>query len=278
MQHHRRSEPRRPDVQRALGFEFPQTWALPVLRIRFHPEPQITAFCGTATVLGGNLVVGAAHVLEDAAAGEDQPSVAIIRESDPVHRPARITEVERHPDPETDLAIARFDAAELPRPFAQFALATGWVRVRSFGYPNELVRPTELDDYRFQGRCLEGHVLRQLEPGAREFQVTAPALELSFPVAEGMSGSPIFTFNALDPKTRFLCGIAIGSRRTGVAQDYTIEQSEGGSPLREERVERVVEVGIAIRVSDYMHWPIRMLDGQELGQLLQPQDGEVTSS
>jgi hypothetical protein len=136
-----------------------------------------------------------------------------------------------------------------------------------YGYPDELagVR-SDLQGYQLDARHLKGYVTRALLPGDH-FQVEAQSLELSFPIPKGMSGSPVFVQMQTG---RMICGIATGSIEIATVRHRTLAELEEGKPLREEREERIVEAGIAVRTSYYLDWTPGLLSGKKLGDLLGP--------
>jgi hypothetical protein len=87
------------------------------------------------------------------------------------------------------------------------------------------------------------------------------ALELSFPIQKGVSGSPILT--AKEGGDYYICGIATGSVEIATVRHRSLAEIEEGKPLVEERIERVVEAGIAVRTSYYLDWQPELLEGPE---------------
>jgi hypothetical protein len=258
------SEPKSYDDLRALGFTWPTEWAAPVLRVLLT-EPSITAFCGTASLLGDDLFLTAGHVADAAGLVEGEyPCLAIFVTEEQQYQVGPVIALERHEAAGVDLAIGRFDRVAVPRTLSGWGMVGGWSDVKCVGYPDELVGPTEFSAYSFGARFLKGYVMRRLESGDH-FQLTFPSLELSFPIPKGMSGAPIL---AETQAGHVLCGIATSSVEVRVAHHHTIAETEEGNPYREERVERIVEVGIALRVSEFMTWSPPLLEGRTLGDLL----------
>jgi hypothetical protein len=147
-------------------------------------------------------------------------------------------------------------------------LAGGWTDAKMFGYPDELAGPrTGIAGYQLDARYLKGYVTRSLAPGEL-FQVEAQALELSFPIPKGMSGSPLFA--EPQPGRRVICGVATGSAEVALVRHRTLMELEEGQPIREEVEQRVIEVGVALRTSYYLDWSPDSLGGRKLGDLLGP--------
>jgi Trypsin-like peptidase domain len=253
---------------------FPASFVGAVVRISVE-EARITEFCGSAALLRDSLLLTARHVADDAVTGAGEPCLVVFDSATGRNRRAVIEAVEPHPDRRVDLALGRFGWVEgtgrsvaIGRPFAGWGLASGWTDVKIFGFPDELVGPTDFVAYRFDGRFLKGYVTRTLEPG-EHFQVESRALELSFAIPKGMSGAPVF-IEAGD--ARNICGIATGSVEVAVIRHRSLAELEDGQPRLEERVERVVEAGIAVRTSFYLDWRANILEGETLGDVLAVKD------
>lgn len=264
------TEPVSVEEMKRLGMVFPTCWIGAVLSVDLEPA-KIRGFYGTATILGDDLFLTARHVLDDAVA--DGGTVCVIV-TDPDTNEKRVTVAQvydPHPSVGVDLALGKYwwpddagDPLDLGHPFAGWGLATGWADVKVIGYPDELVGQTRLRQYGFDARFLKGHVTRSLVPGDH-FQVDAQALELSFPIPKGMSGSPVFLEQT---GGRYIGGIAVGSIEIATVHHRTLSELEEGKPLREEREQRIVEAGIAVRTSAYLDWAPDILQGKKLGDLL----------
>jgi hypothetical protein len=102
------------EEQKALGIAFPSEWVAPVLRVRMKPEPTVTEFCGTATLLGGLFLLTARHVIESSLAARGLSDgeffcVSLFQvEGGGRQYIRRILVHEHHADAGVDLTIARF--------------------------------------------------------------------------------------------------------------------------------------------------------------------------
>lgn len=262
---------------RDAGFIFPGEWISPVIGSRGHPEDE-PRFFGTATLIGGLFFVSARHVLE-AARSADAVWLATVKVEEvnkvgdpfPLHF-WQVEVSEAHPKG-WDIEVGRLgeDPGVLP-PFEGVVYAPPLSDVICVGYPEEAVRNVEEGDFAALNnpRFFKGYVTRRLEN--REDFARGPSCELSFPILEGMSGSPIWslmetpTYGGTDIK-RGLVGIATHSAnsRVGVFEEV-VRDAEGGE-IRE-KTARVVEVGVAVRASAIADWPLRLADGVELGSLV----------
>lgn len=82
----------------------------------------------------------------------------------------------------------------------------------------------------------KGNIVSVNQPSAR----TAPALTLSYPIIEGLSGSPVLTYHN-GPK---IVGLAFGSISSRVTASEVLEYEDDRVRLRE-TVLRVIEFGLA---------------------------------
>ncbi len=109
-------------------------------------------------------------------------------------------------------------------------------------------------------RYLKGYVTRFLGPSTAP--VSGPSLELSFPISGGMSGSPVWGMATGTPgheHDRVLIGIATHTVDSRVAAwEEVVEESGEGHRLRTEKTARVVEAGIAVRLSALEDWTPRL--------------------
>jgi len=255
-----------------LGMFVPGEWIAPI--VQFVPEERrITRFCGTAVLLGGDFFLTARHVMPPSGA-EPRPHLAIADLSDPENIRyvfVQLVGAEFAPGG-SDLAIGRLDAWAAERQFVGVGFAAPLSDVVCVGYPEDLVRPVERGDMDAldNPRYLKGYVTRFLEPSAAAALVKDPSLELSFPISRGMSGSPVWGMATGTPgheDDRVLIGIAthtVDSRI--VTWEEVVEGAGGGHPVRTETA-RVVETGIAVRLSALEDWRPR-LSGVPLGAII----------
>jgi hypothetical protein len=143
------TEPTSYDEAISLGRIFPTAWVGAVLRVDLA-QARIDAFCGTATLLGEELFLTAEHVLNDALSEPRTAALVLLDPKTGIRRVTAIQAHEGHPQQGVDLAIGKFawvegtgDPLDIPAPFAGWSLPSGWVDVKTLGFPDELVRPTE---------------------------------------------------------------------------------------------------------------------------------------
>jgi hypothetical protein len=240
------------------GYVYPGDWVSPVMRGR----PEAWEFCGTAALLGNNLFLTARHVIEDslAARGLDEDETFWLHWTDAPGGnafAASVSDWEFHPDSAVDLAVGRFEGRSSGAPFVGgITLPQLGKNLQMVGFPSDRVLGLKEAEPRFHWRFLMGHVTGAVDPAA------PTALELSFPVVAGMSGSPIYYHEP--PSAPLLVGIAVGNRESYIAQRESIFQGEEDAP---DRIFRVVEYGVAVRLSLCVRWEIVLANG-ELGTLV----------
>jgi Trypsin-like peptidase domain len=221
-------------------------------------------FYGTATLLGGELFLTARHVADELARANDEPHV--ISAAGNGEQAVPVIDCDSPWSGQADLAIGRVDGwLGLPL-FHGLGEARGWDDIRSFGFPDELARSSDLRKYRLEPRFMRGYVMRQLRPSSDETGVTAASLELSFAVPQGMSGSPLLITTQ---RGVALAGIAVGSRDIQVVEYQHVEQrADGGEHF--ERTARIVEVGIGVRLAPLSAEPIPLAQDRTLEAIVGP--------
>jgi hypothetical protein len=116
-------------------------------------------------------------------------------------------------------------------------------------------------------RYLKGYVTRGVEVLHDPNTIMSPyTFEVSFSLAEGMSGCPLWHYNDKS-KERGLYGIASGalSQTRPVKREERIE--EDGTKVITETV-RVEDYGVAVRIDAVFEWEIAALGGRPLWQVL----------
>jgi len=240
-----------PTPEEALsdGSSFPIEWVAPV----FCKEGDALQFRGTATLLGGNAFISAKHVFADPARARD----FVLLSHDILRGQTRQLAVERlepFPDDRVDLIVGEVADFRLYQVYEFIAHVGYQADLQCIGFPTDLVQ-VETQPI-VQARYLRGHLTGFLDPGA--FGADAPSLEMSFPIPAGMSGSPIYIQPVPDaPERRLLAGIALRSHSSHVALHESILQ-RSSEPA--ERIYRVVEYGIALRLSSFGDWRISFRD------------------
>jgi hypothetical protein len=257
---------------REAGFFFPGEWIAPVIGSRGDPKDEPTFF-GTATLIGGRFFLSARHVMEAARSADVVWLVTVEPDANQLHF-WTVEVTEGHPNSDWDIVVGRLHLDPgIAEPFAGIAYAPPLTDVVCVGYPGEAVKKVEGGDFAALNnpRYLKGYVTRRLEPG--EDFARGPAWELSFPVLGGMSGSPVWSLIgkpvAGQPETieRVLVGIATHSAESRVQRFEDVMRDAAGREIVERRL-RVVEVGVAVRLSAIVNWPLQVAEGAELGSLV----------
>jgi Trypsin-like peptidase domain len=248
-------EPSRAELE-AAGHVFLE-WVSPLA----HEEPGYAHYYGTVTFLGGEWILSARHVLEDAFQREDlgHPFVGLPRAEEGQRDRASVVAWEAHPDEHVDLAVGRLSEPWARYPFQGIGYTPANIDLECVGYPEDLFL-TLLGKPNPTVRYLRGHLTRRMDEwvGGR-----GPALELSYPIPEGMSGSPIYGRTGQD---YWLFGIAVGNQESHLAvrESLHLEPDEGKS------IYRITEYGVALRLSAQVKWEIQLADGATLSHLVQP--------
>jgi hypothetical protein len=247
------TEPSRSELE-AMGHVFLE-WVSPLV----HEEQRHAHFYGTVTLLGDAWLLSARHVLEDAFRRDDLglPFIGLPRVEEGPRERVEVVAWERHPNEEIDLAVGQLAEPWKHRPFQGIDYAAANYDLHCVGYPEDLFldlsgKPTPTV------RHLRGHLTRRMDAwvGGR-----GPALELSYPIPEGMSGSPVY---AIKGQTHWLHGIAVGNQesRLAVRESLHLQPEEGKS------VYRITEYGVALRLSAQKAWRIDLADGTTLNDLV----------
>jgi len=214
---------------------------------------------GTAALLGGGRLLTAAHVLDVAA---EHIRLFVTDTHERSLEECELVEWERHPDPRVDLAVGRIEKADTDPPFLGIGHPAFNTELCSIGFPAEHIQDIPGSGKKgYDPRFLKGHATRMLPPGS--FAADAPSIELSYPIPEGMSGSPVYL--DLGDDRRFLFGVAIRNYESHLARHESILQKGSAEP---ERVYRVVEYGVSLLLSPFIEWEIGIANGRTLAALV----------
>jgi hypothetical protein len=241
-------------------------------------QAYLTDFYGTAFFIDevGNYLT-ARHVLEACQAQQGRLFGLVIKNPHDAAQsmivPIGITE--NAPDP-WDIAIGctQTQSKTLFR-WNEGDDAAAWQDVATFGYPQSALR-RDLDRFDVHLRCMKGYVLRRLD--GHEYGPSggqAQALELSFAVPTGLSGSPLFLTDAGEKHS--LVGVCVSSHSSETQEHIYEEIEEGGGIFRERRL-RVEQFGIAHSLAPLADWKPKALQGQSLKEVLgQLRPGELAA-
>ena len=140
-------------------------------------------------------------------------------------------------------------------------------RYCNLGYP-ETALNTAANNFNIHLRTQKGYIQRVVSAGEiQSIQPHPKCFELSFPVARGMSGAPLFAANGADRQD--LIGICVGSYRSEIV-DYLSKEIVDDGRVSQEKHLRVEEVGIAESVLPLLSWSPTILDGRTLESCIEP--------
>jgi hypothetical protein len=279
------------DEFRRSGVFWPGEFACPVVLADFPPldqEAVMTSsprFIGTATLLSRDLFLSARHIfLDDSGtpihvsdAAHIRPALAILRVTErPDFAIRAIAWVEAHPDRQCDLVVGKLVEWEGESPWTETSPWAGWGQpdplndVVAVGYPYDRFASLETADLNTidsafnSPRYLKGYVTRGLDMDNDPWMPRA-SFEVSFPLAAGMSGSPIW--HAAEPAQRVLLGIGSGSLSQERPSSTTTREEPDGTRVVTEVV-RVEDFGIAVRLSAVIDWEVSQAGGRTLDDLI----------
>ncbi|WP_129590264.1 serine protease [Roseovarius nitratireducens] len=138
-----------------------------------------------------------------------------------------------------------------------------WQEVATLGYPDEAVISGNEDGLRLNLRAQKGFVQRQLKPGDLLHRPNLTGYELSFLLAGGMSGAPIFVYEGIRDR---VVGISVGTYGSETMISERTETLEDGTEFRE-IMQSLNRYGVAESVSSVQNWKLDMLGGKSLSDL-----------
>ena len=190
------------------------------------------------------LVLTASHVVADAT----RPEEVFLGIGD--GSLVRARHIERHPEADlaalvidSDRAPSCFSLGEPPEGMGDFPLGT---EISSYGFPyrDEVHRRKTLEP-----RLMRGHIQRHFRHGSRNPGRSFHAIELSFPVSDGQSGSPVF----LDHAVR--SAIAVVTDNFDSSWVLEVEEEHKQNGVREvHKTSRIVNFGIGAVLWRHADW------------------------
>lgn len=231
-------------------------------------QAYLTNFYGTAFFIDeAGRYITARHVLEACSKLPHLLFGLVIKNSNDAERSmiVPIGSTENAPDP-WDIAIGstNISSKTLFR-WNEGADAASWQDVATFGYPVSALR-RDLNRFDVHLRTMKGYVLRRLD--GHEYGPCggqAPALELSFAVPAGLSGSPLFLPEGGEKCS--LLGVCVSSHESETQEHLYEEIKEDGGVFRERRL-RVEQFGIAHSLAPLGDWRPKVLGGKSLSEVL----------
>ena len=142
----------------------------------------------------------------------------------------------------------------------------GWRDVATLGYPASALNTTP-EKFNIHLRLLKGYVQREINED--ELPVHRPhphCYELSFPIPNGLSGSPLFS---AEGQGQQLIGVCVGSFDVEIVIDNFTEVDDQGRTFSEKRA-RVEQYGIAHSILPLWDWRPSLLKGKSLKEAIAP--------
>ncbi len=248
---------------------FLQSYVVPVVAYRETEQGVVIArLFGTAFLIGNQgAFITASHVLASgysAIKGTDQVLGVVGKEAGggQVGSVAgRITHHQTAPGG-ADIAVGLtgYRSASLLR--LSRRNPTVWADVATYGYPQEALSGPA-DGLMLNLRAHKGYIQRELRKGDVFAKPHAEGFELSFLLAGGMSGSPLF-FHAGDYDE--VIGVCTGSIRSETIEETHREVRADGT-IYEEISLSVSQFGIAEAIGSLLDWQPDCFSGQTLATI-----------
>lgn len=246
---------------------FLQSYVAPVCLCEVDPNggANIRELFGTAFLINDKGVfLTARHVLEDAyaKAQENGQIVGLIVKgeagSSPKSGVAPIKSFEHAPAPyDVSIGTVHYQSPTLLR-LAPIEIEP-WQDVAAYGYPIHAVSgPASALGLNL--RCHKGYIQRLLSPGDIPLGSHPDGFELSFLVARGISGAPLFVHRQ---DKDIVIGVCVGSFRTEQIEDEFVEISQNGSTYKEIKI-KIDEFSTAQDIRPLHGWKPELLAGATL--------------
>lgn len=205
----------------------------------------IARFAGTGFgIQRRGVVLTASHVVANATSPDE--IILGIGEG----RLLRAHHIERHP--ETDLAALFIDSdrapscfslGEPPEEWGDFPLGT---EISSYGFP---YRDESNGRKTLEPRLMRGHIQRHFRHVSHRSRRHFHAIELSFPISLGQSGSPVFLDHAVRSAIAVVTDNFDSSRVLEVEEEY---KQDGGREVH--KTSRIVSFGIGAVLWRHTDW------------------------
>lgn len=248
-----------------------ETYIVPVCRFsESSGTALISEFFGTAFFINaGGTFLSARHVIEAAQQSVEEFGGFIglcIRPSEGGGNVAcRITSFEAACSP-YDICIGTA-AASFPTNFTLAPIFVNvWREVVSYGYPTT-AQNLSAGEFWMYGRGFRGYVHREVKAGQLPGGPHPDAFEISFPMPQGLSGSPLFVPGS--PKD-VVIGICVGVNR-GESTEFLFEEVQADGELIRERRVKIEEYGMAHDLRPLLDWRPGNFGGLTLREIAEKQ-------
>lgn len=224
---------------------------------------------GNGTGYGGSISMTAAHVLRSAmqfCEGKDF-QIGIVGKADDGKEMgsvvAPILAAESAPGA-SDIAV--FISRYRAETFLKLAkeMPDVWKDVATIGYPDEAVSG-DAENLRLNLRAQKGFIQRMLKPGDLLHLPDLSGFELSFLLAGGMSGSPVFVHSR---EADLVVGVSVGTFGSETMISEITEVQQDGTKYREVQ-NSLNRYGVAESVIGLASWAPKFLAGVTLGEFLE---------
>lgn len=137
-----------------------------------------------------------------------------------------------------------------------------WQDVGTYGYPDEAVSGP-VDALNLNLRAHKGYIQRLIRRGDLFATPDAVGYELSFLLARGLSGAPLFVHGM--PKERVI-GVCTGSFGSEVVEAEFVDVQDDGRTYTEKRLS-ISKYGLAESIAPLLDWQPEGFGGESLRQL-----------
>jgi hypothetical protein len=248
---------------------FLQSFVAPICRYLKGDVDLVVQLHGTAFLVSTDGVfLTARHVLEKlfAEINEKGGSAGVFPMQVVAGKPRSLT-----------VPIVDFEYAPVPADIAIFATGYNsstpfrlvmrtvevWQDIATMGYPASNANQTS-DKFEVQQRAHKGYIQRVIPAGRLHPGQHPDCFELSFPITNGLSGSPLFIYQG---EIDEVVGICTHSHESRVVLHSHMNVTEGVAEFSEV-VSRVEEFGIAHDLRPLLDWAPSCLNGLKLHQVV----------
>ncbi len=247
---------------------FLQSYVSPVCRFTVGTNVIVEQLHGTAFLVDSDGVfLTARHVLEKVFAEAKERGGAAgvfpmhLVEGTPTSLTAPIILFDFAPEP-ADIAIFTTNYRSTTPLRLSDRDVEVWQDIATMGYPASNAHKTP-EKYEIQQRAHKGYIQRVIPAGRLHPGSHPDCFELSFPITNGLSGSPVFIHQG---EFDHVIGVCTHSHESRVVLHSHLDVKEGTSEFSE-IVSRVEEFGIAHDLRPLLDWRPACLRGRRLRDL-----------